>query len=408
METSQEVGQTRHQRLEMSAPKRVSILGATGTIGQNTLDLIARNRDAYQLAALTANRNVAKLAAVARKFSAKLAVIADPALYRDLKAALSGSETQVAAGPAGMLEAGSYPADWTMGAIVGAAGLKPTLAAVEQGRCVALANKECLVSAGTVFMREVAGHGTVLLPVDSEHAAVFQAIGADQASSIEKITLTASGGPFRNWSKSDMAEVTPRQALQHPNWSMGQKITIDSATMMNKGLEIIEAYHLFPVQPEQLDVIIHPQSIVHCLVEFSDRSVLAQMSSPDMRTPIAFALGWPNRIAAPTRPLDLVELARLDFEAPDPHRFPALRLARQALLAGGGAPAAMNAANEIGVAAFLSGQIGFPSIIALCEQVLDHMSQTAALSAPQNLDDVLQTDQIARGLAREQLSRFAI
>ncbi len=408
MEASQDFARAEQPRLEAPALKRINILGVTGTIGQNTLDLIARDPDAYQLGAITAHRNVADLASAARQFKAELAVIADPSLYKELKAALAGSATQVAAGPSGMVEAGAHPAEWTMGAIVGIAGLKPTLAAVQQGHCVALANKECLVSAGEVFMQQVAAHDTVLLPVDSEHAAVFQAIGANPSSAIEKITLTASGGPFRRLSKDEMKEVTPHQALKHPNWSMGRKITIDSATMMNKGLELIEAYHLFPVEPEQLDVIIHPQSIVHCLVEFTDRSVLAQMSSPDMRTPIAFALGWPQRIEAPTKPLDLIELARLDFEAPDLDRFPALRLAREVLKLGGGAPAVMNAANEVAVAAFLAGEIGFLAITALCEQTLEAMMQLSALPAPQTLDDVFRIDQAARRLAREQLPRFAI
>ena len=388
-------------------PRRVSILGATGTIGRNTLDLLARNRSAFQVVALTANDNAAELARLARTFRAEIAVVARPEAYPELKEALAGTGIEAAAGDDAMIEAALYPAEWTMAAIVGAAGLRPTLSALAQGGALALANKECLVSAGDVFMREVERHGVTLLPVDSEHAAVFQAIGANPSKSIERITLTGSGGPFRTWPLSEMAKAGPEQALKHPNWSMGRKISIDSATMMNKGLEIIEAYHLFPVTTRQLDIIIHPQSIIHCLVAFCDRSVLAQMSAPDMRTPIAFALGWPDRMAAPTRPLDLIELGRLDFEAPDPEKFPAIPLARHALEEGGGWPAALNAANEVAVEAFLDGAINIPAIPEICERTLDTLSRQGALPPPQSVDEVLEIDKSARIVAQEAVHNHA-
>ncbi len=389
-------------------PRRLSILGATGTIGLNTLDLIARNRDAFDVVALTANSNADKLAALARQFDAEVAVVADEAAYGALKAALAGSGVEAAAGEAAMIEAALRPVDWTMGAIVGAAGLRPTMSALSQGTHMALANKECLVSAGDVFMREVRRRGVTLLPVDSEHAAVFQAIGANSAASVERITLTASGGPFRTWSPDKIAAAGPAQALRHPNWEMGRKISIDSATMMNKGLEIIEAFHLFSVRSDQLDIVVHPQSIVHCLVEFCDRSVLAQMSAPDMRTPIAFALGWPARMPAPTERLDLIALSRLDFEAPDLQKFPALVLARQALEEGRGMPAALNAANEVAVEAFLQGAINIPAIASVCARTLESLAQHQALSTPQSIDEVLEIDRQARILARDMLHLHAL
>ncbi len=385
--------------------RRVSVLGATGSVGLNTLDLISRNPDLYAVVALTANCNAKKLAQEAIAHGAEVAVVAEPARYQELKAALAGTGIEAAAGAQAVIEAAGRPADWVMAAIAGAAGLEPTLAAVRQGAHVALANKECLVSAGGVFMKAVKEAGTALLPVDSEHSAAFQAI--DRSSEgIERIVLTASGGPFRSWSREQMAKATPANALKHPNWSMGPKITIDSATLMNKGLELIEAYHLFPVGIDQLAVIIHPQSIVHCLVEYTDGSVLAQLSCPDMRTPIAYSLAWPKRMRSPTERLDLVKLGALSFEPPDEARFPALKLARDALRAGGCAPAVLNAANEIAVEAFLAGRIGFLAIAELVEASLDAAGAGNGWREPCSLDEVLAIDAETRRLTQSLLSRF--
>ena len=397
-----------HQRVTQSAAdtcqdggevRRVSILGATGSIGQSTLDLLARHPERFEVEALTANADVAKLVECAIRHRAKLAVAADPAAYADLKAALSGSGIEAAAGPDALSQAAARPADCVVAAIVGAAGLVPTVAAVRQGRRVALANKECLVTAGELFMQEVSAAGTQLLPVDSEHSAAFQAIGADDPRSIEAITLTASGGPFRDWSLAQISAATPEQALRHPNWSMGAKITIDSATLMNKGLELIEAFHLFPVEAGQLGCIVHPQSIVHCLVAYRDGSVLAQMASPDMRTPIALALSWPQRIEAPTKRLDLAALGSLTFQAPDEVRFPALRVAREALDVQGSAPAVLNAANEVAVAAFLERRIGFLDIAGTVERCLEAAAGRNMLGPASSLEDVLAIDKEARRLA---------
>jgi 1-deoxy-D-xylulose-5-phosphate reductoisomerase len=390
------------------APRRVTVLGATGSIGLNTLDLIGREPEAYDVVALVANANAPLLAELARKHRARRAVLADESRYGQLKELLAGSGIEAAAGPEAVVEAASEPADWTMAAIIGAAGLRPTLAALRQGACLALANKECLVSAGAVFMAEARLAGTAILPVDSEHSAAFQAIGDAAAENIEQIALTASGGPFRTWSPEQLARAAPEQALKHPNWAMGRKITIDSATLMNKGLELIEAYHLFPVQASQLSVVVHPQSIVHCLVHFCDGSVLAQMSTPDMRTPIAYSLAWPRRMAAPTRRLDLAALGGLTFEAPDEGRFPALRLARQALASGGAATAVLNAANEIAVEAFLEGELGFMGVPALVERALDRAESDIGFREPQTLDDVLAIDGAARELARRLLMDEAL
>ena len=387
-------------------PRRISVLGATGSIGENTLDLVGRDPASFTVVALTGGRNAARLAELAVKHRAELAVIADETCYAELRARLSGTGIEAAAGEDALVEAASRPADWVMAAIVGAAGLKPTLAAVRQGTCTALANKECLVSAGPIFMREVAKYRTALLPVDSEHSAAMQVMAGGAPESIERICLTASGGPFRSWSLADMASVTPKQALAHPNWSMGPKVTIDSATLMNKALELIEAHHLFSVPAERLSVLIHPQSIVHCLVHYRDGSVLAQMSCPDMRTPIAYSLAWPNRMQAPTARLDLASLGALSFEAPDEERFPALRLARQVLAAGGGSRTVLNAANEVAVQAFLDGRIGFLGIAALVEATL---GRSAHISAPSrdSVDEVLAVDAEARAIALSQLLRFA-
>jgi 1-deoxy-D-xylulose-5-phosphate reductoisomerase len=387
-------------------PRRVSVLGATGSIGESTLDLIARDPHAYRVVALTGGRNASRLAKLAILHRAELAVVADPTCYGALKAALAGTGIEAAAGAEALIEAASLPADWVMAAIVGAAGLKPTLAAIRQGRSTALANKECLVSAGAIFMAEVSRAGATLLPVDSEHSAALQAMAGTPRERIETVCLTASGGPFRTWSLEQMAEASPEQALNHPNWSMGQKVTIDSATLMNKGLELLEAHHLFALPPEKLDVLIHPQSIVHCLVQMSDGSVLAQMSSPDMRTPIAYSLAWPGRMHAPTKRLDLAALGNLTFEKPDAVRFPALRLARQVLEAGRSAGTVLNAANEVAVEAFLQKRIGFLAIAALVEEALENCVDLASL-VPQSADEVLAVDEAARTCTRQLLDRFA-
>ncbi|HET8611152.1 MAG TPA: 1-deoxy-D-xylulose-5-phosphate reductoisomerase, partial [Sphingomonas sp.] len=325
--------------------RSITILGATGSIGTSTLDLIEREPDRFAVEALTAHRDVEGLAAAARRTRAKLAVIGDESRFAELKEALAGAETDVAAGPDAIIEAAARGADWTMAAIVGLAGLEPVMAAVARGKAVALANKESLVSAGSVMLGAVKAAGARLLPVDSEHNAVFQCYDPEPGR-VRRIILTASGGPFRTWSREQMRPVTPAQAVKHPNWSMGAKISIDSATMMNKGLELIEAHHLFPVGADKLDILVHPQSVVHSMVEYVDGSVLAQLGTPDMRTPIAHALAWPDRMATPMPPLDLAAVARLEFEAPDEERFPAIALARAALTEGGARPAVLNAANE--------------------------------------------------------------
>ncbi len=337
---------------------------------------------------------------MAIRHRAKRAVLASEAHYAELKERLAGTGIEAAAGEAAVIEAAQMPADWIMAAIVGAAGLRPTFAAAAQGRCLALANKECLVSAGKVFLAAVASANTLLLPVDSEHSAAFQAIDRSLTHCIEKITLTASGGPFRTWDAARIKAAKPADALKHPNWTMGQKITIDSATLMNKGLELIEAYHLFLVEVDQLDVVVHPQSIIHCLVRYCDGSVLAQMSAPDMRTPIAYSLAWPQRMPAPTERLDLTRLGSLTFEAPDEVRFPALRIAREALIAGGNAATVLNAANEIAVEAFIAGRIGFTDIAAVVEAALSAGVNEIGGRDAQTLDDVLETDGAARDLAR--------
>ena len=387
-----------------AAPRRISVLGATGSIGDSTLDLLARNADRFEVVALTAQSNAGKLAELAVKHRAKIAVVGDDAHFAELKERLSGTGIRAAAGRQALVEAASEPADCVMAAIVGAAGLEPTFAAVAQGRRLALANKECLVSAGDVFMEAVRRSGAELLPVDSEHSAGFQALGANAARDIEKIILTASGGPFRSWSYERIAAATPEQALKHPNWSMGAKITIDSASLMNKGLELIEAFHLFPVGHEQLDCVVHPQSIVHCLVTYRDGSVLAQLSCPDMRTPIALSLAWPSRMEAPTERLDLVKIATLTFEAPDEARFPALKVAKEALAAGGTAPAILNAANEIAVEAFLGKRIGFLDIARIVRETLDKAAGAGIPRVATSLADVLAVDGEARALARTVLN----
>lgn len=379
--------------------KRITILGATGSIGTSTLDLIERNPDGFEVLALTANRDVDGLAAAAKRVGAKRAVVADASRYDALKAALSGTGIEVAAGADAVCDAARMGADWTMAAIVGCAGLKPVMAAIENGGTLALANKEALVSAGEVMTRAVAAHGVTLLPVDSEHNAVFQCLDRTAPRGVARIILTASGGPFRTRSLDEMRGITPEQAVAHPNWSMGAKISVDSATMMNKGLELIEAFHLFPVAVDQLDILVHRQSVVHSMVEYIDGSVLAQMGSPDMRTPIAYALAWPERMETPCERLDLAKVARLDFEAADPVRFPAIGLAREALRAGGARPAILNAANEVAVAAFLDGRAGFLEIAAI---VADTLACYDPL-APDSLDAVLAIDAEARRIAGERV-----
>ncbi len=390
------MGVTPTKLVPQVAPKRVSILGSTGSVGSNTVDLVERNRDGYEVEALTANRNVAELARQAIDLGAKMAVVADPGCYLELKSALSGTSVEVAAGPEAVIEAAMRPSDWVMAAIVGAAGLKPTLAAVRRGITVGLANKECLVSAGDIFVKEVSNHGAVLLPVDSEHSAIYQVLDFDQADKIRRIILTASGGPFRSFTTEEMKTVTPEQAVAHPNWDMGAKISVDSATMMNKGLELIEAYHLFPVEEPEIDILVHPQSVIHSMVDYVDGSVLAQLGTPDMRTPIAYALAWPERMSAPAPMLSLADIRTLTFEEPDPLRFPALRLAREALQAGHNAPTVLNAANEVAVERFLARDISFPEIARTVERTLEKVGNTAISS----LDDVADADTEARTVAR--------
>ncbi len=380
-----------------SAPRRITILGSTGSIGCSTIDLVERNPGVYEIEALTAHSNVEKLAAQARLFRPRLVVIGDETLYGALKEALAGTNIAVAAGKDALVEAATLPADWVMSAIVGAAGLAPTLAAVRRGAVVALANKESLVCAGDLVMAEVERAGATLLPVDSEHNAIFQVFDFDRVESVERLILTASGGPFRTLARSDMEKVTPEQAVAHPNWSMGAKISVDSATMMNKGLEVIEAAHLFPVPEARIEVLVHPQSVIHSMVAYVDGSVLAQLGSPDMRTPIAYALGWPKRMAAPSARLDLAALGTLSFEAPDPERFPALRLARQALQTGGAAPTVLNAANEVAVAGFLARRIGFLDIARIVEETMDR----AVAVRLSSLDDVHAADAEARRIASD-------
>ena len=379
--------------------KRVTILGATGSVGTSTLDLIERDPAAFEVVALTANCDVVKLAAAAKRVSAKLAVVADPTCHQALADALAGTGIAVASGADAVCDAARMDADWTMAAIVGTAGLKPVLAALEGGQAVALANKESLVSAGDVMMQAAAATGATLLPVDSEHNAVYQCLEAQNADRVARIILTASGGPFRERTLDEMRAITPAQAVAHPNWSMGAKISVDSATMMNKGLELIEAFHLFPVRVEQLDVIVHRQSVIHSMVEYVDGSVLAQLGSPDMRVPIAHALAWPRRMETPCQRLDLATIGRLDFEAPDYERFPCLKLAREALAAGGARPAILNAANEVAVAAFLKGQIGFLEIAAIVADTLNRYDP----AAPDTLDQVLAIDAETRILAGERV-----
>ncbi|WP_299484041.1 1-deoxy-D-xylulose-5-phosphate reductoisomerase [uncultured Roseibium sp.] len=388
---SSETGQ-----LDGQGPVKITVLGATGSIGQSLADLVERNPDRFEVVALVANRNAQALADLAIRLNASLAVLAEEEHYGQLVESLDGKGIETATGRNAVNEAVDRETDLVVGAIVGAAGLEPTFRAIKPGRRIALANKECLVCAGDLFVARIRETGAELLPVDSEHNAIFQVFENAQADQIEKVILTASGGPFRSWSKAEMANATPEQALKHPNWDMGARITIDSASMMNKGLEVIEASHLFPVDHDQLDILVHPQSAVHGLVQYKDGSLLAQMGSPDMRTPIAHCLAFPERMPVAVKRLDLAELGTLTFEKPDPDRFPALRTALDAMRAGGAAPAAMNAADEIAVDAFLNRKIGFLEISVAIDAVLDQLEASGRLSASKSVDDVIALDWEAR------------
>jgi 1-deoxy-D-xylulose-5-phosphate reductoisomerase len=376
--------------------RKIAILGATGSIGKSTLDLIERDRGRFEVTAVTAATNVVPLAEIARRTGAKLAVVADEARLNDLKELLAGTGCRAAAGEAGLIEAAVADVDLVIAAIVGCAGLRPAMAAVEAGGIVALANKEALVTAGALMTDAALRSGATLLPVDSEHNAIFQCIAGNNRQDIARLILTASGGPFRTASAETLRSATPAQAVAHPNWSMGAKISVDSATLMNKGLELIEAHYLFGLPSERIDILIHPQSVIHSMVEFVDRSVLAQLGSPDMRIPIAYALAWPERMETPAQRLDLASIARLDFAAPDLEKFPALRLAREALESGGAAPIVLNAANEIGVASFLAGEIRFVEIAQLVQEALSGISY----DAPPSIGDVLEIDRLTRDCAR--------
>jgi 1-deoxy-D-xylulose-5-phosphate reductoisomerase len=385
----------------------VTLLGATGSIGVSTLDLIKRHGDRFRVEAVAAHRNVGMLARVAREVGARFAAVGDTAAFADLKDALSGTGIEVGAGEEAVIEAAQRPADWVIGAITGSAGLKPTIAAADRGAIVALANKETLVCAGSLFMRRAAASGATVLPVDSEHNALYQAMRGSRREDVRRVILTASGGPFRTASAATMKAATPEQALRHPNWSMGPKVTIDSATLMNKGLEVIEAHHLFALPAEQIDVLVHPQSIVHSLVEYCDGSMIAQLGSPDMRIPIAYCLAWPERIAGPPQRLDLARAATLTFEKPDVVRFPALSLARSALKAGGAAPTVLNAANEVAVEEFIARKLAFSGIPALVEATLSAAQRHSWTKEPQNVEEALFVDHNARMLARDMLPEIA-
>ena len=378
-----------------SERRSVSVLGSTGSIGTSTIDLLLANPDRFRVRAVAGGRNVALLAQQARALGAELAVIADTECLPELERLLAGSGIDAAAGSDAVVAAASLPADWTMAAITGAAGLPSTLAAIRRGGAIALANKEALVCAGEVMLRAVAAAGATLLPVDSEHNAVFQAMAEGNADCVERIVLTASGGPFRTTILEEMARATPEAALRHPTWTMGAKISIDSATMFNKGLELIEAARLFSLSEDRIGVLVHPQSVVHGIVHWRDGSMLAQLGSPDMRIPIAHALAWPGRLATSSPRLDLAALGQMQFFEPDPVRFPALRLARDALRAGGGGPTILSAANEVAVEAFLTRRLGFTEIAALVEAVMDRLGSPAA----ETLDDVMELDGAARRAA---------
>jgi len=398
----------RNSKAAATTARSVTVLGATGSIGDSTMDLLRASPARFRVEALTANANAQALAKLAREFGARYAAVADPDRFAELKDALAGTGIGCGAGESAVIEAAARPADWVMAAVSGAAGLKPALAAVDRGATVALANKECLVCAGDFFMERAARAGACILPADSEHNALFQALSSGNREELVRVIITASGGPFRTWASADIEQATLAQALKHPNWNMGQKITIDSASMMNKGLEVIEAACLFALSPDQIDVLVHPQSIIHGMVEFSDRSVVAQLGTPDMRTPIAHCLGWPDRIVGPAVRLDLARIGQLTFEAPDFARFPALRLAYYALRTGRGATTVYNAANEVAVAAFIDGKIRFGAIARLVEATLEAWIRCGDLATLTSADDALAVDHIARNKAATLLPQIAL
>lgn len=388
--------------------RRISILGSTGSVGLSTLDLVRHYREvhgpqALPVEALTAHRNVARLIEQAREFRPQVAAIADPALYGDLKTGLAGTGIRAAAGPQALIEAAAQPSDWVMAAIVGAAGLAPTLSAIRRGAVIALANKESLVCAGELVMSEVARSGARLLPVDSEHNAIFQVLDQAARDHVVRLILTASGGPFRTWTIEQIQAATPAQAIAHPTWSMGAKISVDCATLMNKGLELIEAHHLFAFPETKLEVLVHPQSVIHSLVAYADGSVLAQLGQPDMRTPVAVTLAWPERTGAPVAALDLARVSQLTFESPDERRFPCLGLARAALQSGGSAPTILNAANEIAVESFLTGELDFLGIARVVSDTVETVVGRYG-SAPASLTDVHEVDLTARAAAAETIT----
>ncbi|WP_425411125.1 1-deoxy-D-xylulose-5-phosphate reductoisomerase [Hyphococcus sp.] len=391
-----------------SGRRKISILGSTGSIGESTLSVLSHAASLgeadFQIIALTANKNVAQLAEQARQFRPEFIAVADESMGDDLKAAVRDLNVETGAGAAAIEEAANRDADWVMAAIVGAAGLRPTLLAAKRGADIALANKECLVCAGEVVLAAIREGGGALLPVDSEHNAIFQVFDFDQPQRVSRLILTASGGPFRTWTREQMSEATPAQAVAHPNWSMGAKISVDSATMMNKGLELIEAAHIFPVDHAKIEILVHPQSVIHSMVEYVDGSVLAQLGTPDMRTPIATTLNWPQRTPSPSASINFAEISKLTFEKPDIQRFPSLHLAREAINSGGSTPATLNAANEIAVASFLEGRIKFLDIAAITEQVLEVAARANGPSSLRTLDEVINADAQARRMAEECVS----
>ncbi len=399
----------RNNKTAASVVRSVTVLGATGSIGDSTMDLLRSAPDRYRVEALTGNSNVQGLAKLAKEFDARFVAVADASRLNELKEALAGTRTECGAGESAIIEAAARPADWVMAAVSGAAGLKPALAAVDRGATVALANKECLVCAGDLFMQRALKAGACILPADSEHNALFQALSSGNREELVRVIITASGGPFRTWAPADIEQATLAQALKHPNWSMGQKITIDSASMMNKGLEVIEAAYLFSLTPDEIDVLVHPQSIVHGMVEFSDRSVVAQLGAPDMRIPIAHCLGWPDRIhKGPAARLDLAKIGQLTFEEPNFERFPALRLAYESLRTGRGATTVFNAANEVAVAAFIAGKIRFGAIARLVEATLEAWIRSGNLAPLESADDAIAVDHSARNKAATLLPQIAL
>ncbi len=386
--------------------RRVTIFGATGSIGENTVDLISRRPADFHAVALTGGHNIARLAEQARRLNAELAVTCHAELYTELKAALSGSGVAVAAGTQGMAEAAARPADWMMSAIVGAAGLQPGLTALEQGTTLALANKESLVAAGPLLMSAAAANGARVLPVDSEHSAIFQALVGEDPAAVERIVITASGGAFRDWPLKALALATPEQAATHPNWAMGQRITIDSASMFNKAMELIEVKEFFGISPDSIEVLVHPESLVHAMVGFRDGALMAHLGPPDMRHAIGYALNWPERAELPVARLDLAKIGRLNFTAPDPARYPALDLARRVMRSGGLAGAAFNAAKEHALDAFIGGRIGFLQMAGVVERTLDTLSGESGLEdAANDLDKILAMDRLARVRAGEAITK---